>query len=55
MLIFPDRENREFANKYLKDDFTQGIFCQLSENFEVSKIKSLTRFVVECGYNLSAF
>ena len=40
MFIFPDRgEHREFAKIYSKYEFTQGIYLQHREHFEVLKIK----------------
>ena len=58
------RENREFGcaffqtgktqgicQKYLKYEFTQGIYLQHRENVEVLKIN--VGFVMGCSYNLS--
>ena len=57
MFIFPDRENTEFAKKYVtggKNVFTQGIYLQHREFFEVLKIEGCTRIVVGYSYNLLA-
>ena len=39
-------KHREFAKKYQIYDFTQGIYLQHRENFEVTKISGYTRVVV---------
>ena len=49
---FSRQWKHEICQKYLKYVFTQGIYLQHRENFE---IKECTRVVVGCSYNLLTF
>ena len=54
-LHFLDLESREYTNNNRKYVFTQGIYLQYRENFEILKNKGYTRVVAGWSDNILAF